>query len=515
MKIEQTIINALSLTKATGIPVLLFSNPGLGKTTILQRYAKNNDMHLETLIGSRFSPEEISGYQVNNGGNHLQHMSPEWYDRILKNEEEGKATLLFIDELSTCSEAVQGPLLSLIFDRTIGSEKYLPESTVIISAANYSANLSSYMNILSPALNRFCIINLNENYTSINLVEEFLDKVEIQYPSAREKMSEEEQNFFEKQFSQFWKDIFIKYSDNESPNGILDISNQNIGGIYSESGRYIYNFISGRSLSYLRDFIKAYIEYGMDDKEFLQKIADGFVGSGTCSFTEEEQKQNYRNYIYKGLEDIINQKQDKAAKLKLTGDISKDIASFIVSKDNLNTSTEDDLNTIVYLTEEIMDYFKIEKVLQRVIEPEHAAKFITDFESLIELQQLVSKYPDSKNIAYQITKVATDYYGLYCDMTGLTPDFQETLGVNNNLFERVCFLKIMETDGKEKIIRAGKRKSEKFTLPSFYLIEENASFMETGLTKIISPSKNFKVLIWKDGFKFRLIDNYLKTCKVA
>lgn len=515
MKIEQTIINALSLTKATGIPVLLFSNPGLGKTTILQRYAKNNNMHLETLIGSRFSPEEISGYQVNNGGNHLQHMNPEWYDRILKNEENNKATLLFIDELSTCSEAVQGPLLSLIFDRTIGSEKYLPKSTIIVSAANYYANLSSYMNILSPALNRFCVINLNEDYTSLNLVEEFLDEVEINYPSERVEMTEEEQSFFYEKYRQFWKDTFIKYSDTESPNGVLDVSNQRIGGLYSESEHFIYNFISGRTLSYLRDFLTAYIEYGIDDKEFLKKIIDGFVGNGTCSFTEDEQKKKYREYIYKGLEKIISQKQDKSAKVLLTGDISKDIASFIVGKDNLNTTAKEDLDVIVHLTAEITDYFNVENVLQRVRKPEQVAKFITNFESLIELQQMVCKYPDSKNIAYQITRIATDFYGLYCDMTGLTPNFQETLGVNNNLFERVCFLKIKEKDDNEKIIRACKRKPEEKTLPSFYLLDKDTCYMEAGLSEFISPSKNFRVLIWEDGFKFRLIDKYLKTCKAA
>lgn len=515
MKIEQTIINAISLTKATKIPVLLFSNPGLGKTTILKRYAQKNNMHLETLIGSRFSPEEISGYQVNNGGSHLQHMSPEWYDRILEKEKQGIPTLLFIDELSTCSEAVQGPLLSLIFDRTIGSEKYLPEDTVVVSAANYSANLSSFMNILSPTLNRFCIINLNEYYTSTNLVEEFLNTVEVTYPSELNVMGEAEEEYFNEKFCQFWKDTFAKYSDTESPNGILDISNQNIGGLYTDSDQYIYNFISGRTLSYLRSFIKAYIEYGMQDKEFLQKIVDGFVGNGTCSFVEVDQRTNYREYLYRGMDKIISRGTRITEKVILTGDISKDISSFLVNKDNLNTSAEEDLGIAAQLTQEINERFQIEKVIKDTRTTEEMAKFITDFESLIEFQQFVSNFPDSKNIAYQITKTAMDYYGIYCDMIGIMPNFQETFGVCNNLFEKVCFIKLQDKNGKEKIERVAMRKVDRFTHPTFYALDNDTGLLEANVTRIISTSESFRVLIWEGGFKFRHIDKYLETVKVA
>lgn len=513
MVIEQTIINAISLSRKTNIPVLFFSNPGLGKTTILQRYAKKNEMHLESLIGSRFSPEEISGYQVNNGGNHLQHMNPEWYDRILQKEENNIPTLLFIDELSTCSEAVQGPLLSLIFDRTIGSEKYLPQSTVVISAANYSANLSSFMNILSPTLNRFCIINLNDDYSALNMVDEFLGTVDVNYPKIKNKLTAENEHFFDERFKAFWTDTFLKYSDTDSINGILDISNQDLGNIYTESGKYIYNFISGRTLFYLREFLKAYIELGIDDIEFLHKVIDGFVGNGTCSFKEEKQCNRYRSYIYKGIDKVLKQKKTKTVQISFTGDFAKDVASFVVNKDNLNTTAVDDLNAVIYLNQEAKKYFDVETIIQKVKEPEEIAKFISNFESLLELRQLVIQYKDSKVIESQITRLAMDFYGIYCDMLGVVPDFNSTFGESNNLFERVCFLKFIDVTNKEKIVRAAKRKPSSNSYPAFYPINDDKGLLDTGLSKAYSSSEGFRVLIWENGFKFRHIDKYYKTIK--
>ena len=83
MTIRQEIFNALALTKytvelsnktrgtdneRTSVPFLLMSAPGYGKTTIIKQWCEQNGYHLETLIGSRFTPEEIMGYQVNEPG---------------------------------------------------------------------------------------------------------------------------------------------------------------------------------------------------------------------------------------------------------------------------------------------------------------------------------------------------------------------------------------------------------------------------------------------------------------
>lgn len=518
MKIENIILNAVSISKVSKVPVLFLSNPGYGKTTILQKYAKDNGYCLETIIGSRFAPEEISGFLVNKEGlDHLIHMNPEWFSRIWENENKGLPTLLFIDELSTCSEAVQGALLSLIFDRTIGNNKFLPEDCIIVSAANYANNVSSFMNILSPTLNRFAIINLNENYSPLDLVEEFLDESE-NTTTAKEsefnKMSKKTEDIFNNSYKEFWRNTFIKYSDTQSALGVLDITNQDIGGIYSGSEKFLYNFISGRSLSYLRRVIKAYIELGIDNIELFYKLIDGLVGSGTCSFVEKEQEDNYRKYIHSSMEKFIHiKKEEKIYMQILSKDISKDVSNFLMNVENLNTSADEDLRIAIEITNEICEQLSIEKVIANGKTNEGIAKFIADMEAAIEFQQFISKYPDNNNLAHKLSKTCFDLYGLYCDIIGIKPNFEATFGFNNKLFERVCFIKSMDAKNKPVITRGALRKKTGPSNQLIYKMDESESLLEAGLHSYYHLSDNFKVLVYDKGFKFIHIDNYCEKLK--
>lgn len=520
MNIEQNIVDAVSIGKVTKIPVLFISNPGLGKTTILKRYAEKNNMFLQTLIGSRFTPEELAGYQVNNGGTSLTHMNPSWYEEIIENEKKGFPTLLFIDELSTCSESVQGTLLTLIFDRTIGHGKFLPENCLIVAAANYADNLSCFMNILSPTLNRFIIINLNENYTSLDMAEEFLKPAKEPAYHNLFPMNQNQKEWYETKFYEFWRNTFIKYSDPESSYGIIDISNPKLSDIYTENDGVVYNFISGRTLSYLQNAVKAYSELGINNKELFNKMVDGLVGAGSCSFKDKKQAEKYRDYLHRELEKISRaERKDKIDMATFTGDISKDIANFLVNKDNLNTTPDEDLVAVNEIIQQVNSQFAFKKVLELTKTPEGIAKFTSDMESILELQQYVSCFPDAKNVASRLINVAMNYYGLYCDMLGIKVDFTNIFGYTNSLFERVVYIKDIVAGGNEKISRAALRRPEinprslTKTLPSLYKIPARGSFLETDLTDPLHKSRNLKVLIWNGRLEFVPVDEYINSIK--
>ncbi|MCR5188451.1 MAG: AAA family ATPase [Treponema sp.] len=518
MKIEQIIIDALGISKESKVPLLLMSNPGYGKTTILQKYAKQFSYHLETLIGSRFSPEDISGYQVNNRGDHLQHISPEWFCRVWDYHNKGTPSILFLDEISCSSEAVQGPLLSLVFDRTIGSEKYLPDDCLVISAANYSGNLSSFMNLLSPTLNRFLILNLLDNYTCLDLLDEFLetepkDSNSITYPNKASPMTAEMERAFTEKYKEFWRNTFIKYGDPESAIGLLDISNTNFSDLYSSAEKNIYNFISGRSLSYLQRVLKAYMEMDLNNPQLLYKLCDGLVGNGTCSFKEEAQGEKYRKYLHKGIEKLISKKRTSKAKPTLCGDIAKDVSSFLVAKENLATTPEDDLFYVKEIVTEIKTQFDVEKVISNSEDSEYISKFVTDFESCIELFGLISMYPDSNNLTNELAKVTMDFYGLYCDILGIEPNFKETFGITNTLFERMCLLEHKMPDGSIKYERGALRKLDRFSIPSLYVVGKDESLLNAGLSKIMNMDSKIKVLTYKGNFCFEPMEKYLKNYK--
>ncbi|MDR1257417.1 MAG: ATP-binding protein, partial [Spirochaetaceae bacterium] len=62
--IRDAIELAIHVSADSGVPVLFLANPGLAKSTIVGNWAARNGYHLETLIGSRFTQEEILGFQV-------------------------------------------------------------------------------------------------------------------------------------------------------------------------------------------------------------------------------------------------------------------------------------------------------------------------------------------------------------------------------------------------------------------------------------------------------------------
>src|SRR5574344_2553425 len=120
-------ITAIEVSKASKVPMLFLANPGFGKTTVINEYAAKNGYHVESLIGSSFDRAEVLGYMVNRGGDCLEVLEPQWFHEIMEQEKNKIPSILFIDEISTAPNDVQGSLYRLIFERTIGNGKKLPD----------------------------------------------------------------------------------------------------------------------------------------------------------------------------------------------------------------------------------------------------------------------------------------------------------------------------------------------------------------------------------------------------
>ncbi len=506
--VEQNIVDAVEISRLSHIPVLFMSNPGLGKTTILTRYAAHNDMHLETLIGSRFTPEEISGYQVNNGGDHLTHMSPEWFSRIQQKAAQGITTLLFIDELSTCSEFVQGSLLSLIFDRTIGSGKFLPEDCLIVAAANYAGNLPGTMNIMAPTLNRFIVVNLNHNYTALDMMQEFLNPPEQPvYPKLTSPFTEEGRTLFMEKYQNIWREIFLKYSDPESALGVIDISNQQLDGLYSESKGCIYNFISGRSLSYLARGLIAYISLNIHNRDILEKMADGLVGAGSCQFSDE-QAVRYRKMLYCHLERLVGvQGFSSGAFQPLVNDIAKDVSSYLMNQQNSAFTHGDSLRQLMELCNEIQESFVLDTVTAQCSSLNGKAKFMAEMEAIFELQAYIAQSAVSRNLFTLVTRYCMDYYGLYCQMAGVRPDYRK-FGMADSKFERMCFLRICK-NGKASYAKAALLKTYfGSTQVMLYLVPDSEIYRGVTVEKYVN-NERIEVLDYDGGFKWLQLKDFL------
>ncbi|MQY20915.1 AAA family ATPase [Nocardia macrotermitis] len=150
-------LEALMLAVAADLPVLLWGEPGIGKTAALTQLAESLDLPLTTVIASVHEPLDFSGLPVI-GDDPTTHgvplAPPDWAVRLVR---AGRG-LLFLDELSTAPPAVQAALLRLVLERRIGALQ-LPAGVRIVAAANPRSSAADGWELSPPLANRFVHLN--------------------------------------------------------------------------------------------------------------------------------------------------------------------------------------------------------------------------------------------------------------------------------------------------------------------------------------------------------------------
>ncbi|WP_217134061.1 MoxR family ATPase [Streptomyces sp. AC558_RSS880] len=150
-------LEALTLAVAADLPVLLWGEPGIGKTAALNQLSASLDLPLTTVIASVHEPSDFSGLPVVGDDPAEQGVPmapPDWAVRLVR---VGRG-LLFLDELSTAPPAVQAALLRLVLERRIGALR-LPPGVRIVAAANPRASAADGWELSPPLANRFVHLN--------------------------------------------------------------------------------------------------------------------------------------------------------------------------------------------------------------------------------------------------------------------------------------------------------------------------------------------------------------------
>ncbi|HEY9441513.1 MAG TPA: MoxR family ATPase [Streptomyces sp.] len=146
-------LEALTLAVAADLPVLLWGEPGIGKTAALVQLAEALDLPLTTVIASVHEPSDFSGLPVVGDDPAEQGVPmapPDWAVRLVR---AGRG-LLFLDELSTAPPAVQAALLRLVLERRVGA-LHLPPGVRIVAAANPRSSAADGWELSAPLANRF------------------------------------------------------------------------------------------------------------------------------------------------------------------------------------------------------------------------------------------------------------------------------------------------------------------------------------------------------------------------
>lgn len=395
MTIEKTILESIDISRNSGVPVLYFSNPGYGKTTTINKWAKANNYHVESLIGSQFSQDEILGFQVNNNGV-LEVLEPEWYRRIIKAKENGQPSVLFLDELSMCAPSTQGALLHLCFAKEIRGGKKLPEDCLVLAAANYKDNLPEYCEIIAPQINRFCVVNLdNKDKCPTDILMEFTsnfgdgkDLDDYIAPSFETNVDEA------KIMSSIRKELaslFMEYNNPDNSWGHISLENQNISCAYEPIENRVYNFISGRTISYFTRIMKSVMTSNkkLEMLDTVKLMSAGLIGGGTFSWDEDEEARNkqvkkFNSRISKMINKLVTEVDDtrKIKKEETVETSALNAATQMYFKDQIS---ESDFSEI--LNNQQLD----EEWLKNIEEESFRRTFIADFTYLMSFS-MTSKF---------------------------------------------------------------------------------------------------------------------------
>ncbi|MFI0862770.1 AAA family ATPase [Streptomyces smyrnaeus] len=150
-------LEALTLAVAADLPVLLWGEPGIGKTAALTQLATSLDLPLTTVIASVHEPSDFSGLPIVGDDPAVQGVPmapPQWAVELVR---AGRG-LLFLDELSTATPAVQAALLRVVLERRVGALQ-LPPGVRIVAAANPRASAADGWELSPPLANRFVHLN--------------------------------------------------------------------------------------------------------------------------------------------------------------------------------------------------------------------------------------------------------------------------------------------------------------------------------------------------------------------
>jgi hypothetical protein len=148
-----TQLEALTLAVSADLPVLLWGEPGIGKTAALNQLAEALALPLTTVIASVHEPSDFSGLPVVGDDPATQGVAmapPDWAVRLVR----AGQGLLFLDELSTAPPAVQAALLRVVLERRVGALR-LPPGVRIVAAANPRSSAADGWELSPPLANRF------------------------------------------------------------------------------------------------------------------------------------------------------------------------------------------------------------------------------------------------------------------------------------------------------------------------------------------------------------------------
>lgn len=148
-------LSELLLNLAMVRPVFIWGPPGIGKSSLVEKFAKDVGLPCVSLLGSQLAPEDLIGVpQIVDGKSRF--CPPLMIAR-------DEPYCLFLDELNACSHEVQKAFYSLILDQRVG-EYTMPKGSIVIGAGNRAEDSAIVKPMSSALINRMFHVQLKASH---------------------------------------------------------------------------------------------------------------------------------------------------------------------------------------------------------------------------------------------------------------------------------------------------------------------------------------------------------------
>lgn len=143
-------IQALGICVSARVPVLLWGNPGEGKTAVVES-AATRGWHVETVIITHSEPSDFAGLPVVTPDGSVNLAPPAWAKRLA---EHPGPSIAFFDEFSTASPSLQAAALRPLTHYEVGALQ-LPATVSFVAAANPADVAAAGWELAPPTASRF------------------------------------------------------------------------------------------------------------------------------------------------------------------------------------------------------------------------------------------------------------------------------------------------------------------------------------------------------------------------
>ena len=147
---ENDTLTAMQILLAAKVPIVLWGDPGTGKTQTIERLAADAGWHIETVIASLHEPTDFGGLPVLTKDG-VVHEPPVWAKRVAAHDGEA---LVFFDEVNTATPATQNALMNVVLSGHVGQFS-LGKQVMFIAAANPPEQNAGAWDLSAPLANRF------------------------------------------------------------------------------------------------------------------------------------------------------------------------------------------------------------------------------------------------------------------------------------------------------------------------------------------------------------------------